>query len=122
MLKAEFAVVAGLGVIASAYAALVSSRSALNQDRTNADRYLSAEYQLQERRLDPDNYRQRTAEGDGGALQEFFDPVFVTLQADHQAFLSESEKRESAIGDMEKRLDAAKEALKKRSAGEADGG
>ena len=53
----EFAVVAGLGVIASAYAALAVSRSAVNQDRKNADRYLSAEDQLKERRLDLDTYR-----------------------------------------------------------------
>jgi hypothetical protein len=106
-------VLAGLGVIASAYAALAVSRSAVDQDRTNADRYLAAEFQLKERRLDLDTYRERAASGDKGAVQEFFEPVFVTLEADHQAFLTEAEKREIAIGDMEKRLDAAREALKK---------
>ena len=120
MWRAELAVVAGLGVIASAYAALAVSRSAVNQDRKNADRYLAAEYQLKERRLDLDAYRKRTASGDNGAVQEFFEPIFVTLEADHKAFLSEAEHRELAIGAMEKRLDAAKEALKKKSANETD--
>jgi hypothetical protein len=120
MWHAELAVVAGLGVIASACAALAASRSAVNQDRKNADRYLTAEYQLKERRLDLDTYRKRTASGDNGAVQEFFEPIFITLEADHQAFLSEAEQRELAIGDMEKRLDAAKEALKKKSANEVD--
>ena len=119
MWLAEFAVVAGIGVIASAYAALMVSRSALNQDRKNADRYLAADYQLKERRLDLDTYRERTASGDNGAVQEFFEPVFVTLEADHQMFLSEAEQREFAIGDMEKRLDAAKEALKENLSNEA---
>jgi hypothetical protein len=114
MWHSELAVVAGLGVIASAYAALAVSRSAVNQDRTNADRYLAAEYQLKERRLDLDTYRKRAASGDNDAAKEFFEPIFVTLESDHQAFLSEAEKRELAIGDMGKRLDAAKEALKKK--------
>jgi hypothetical protein len=116
----ELAVVAALGVIASAYAALTVSCSAVNQDRNNADRYLAAEYQLRERRLDLDTYRERTALGDNRAVQEFFEPVFVTLEADHKAFLSEAEQRELAIADMEKRLDTAKEVLKKKSVNEAD--
>jgi hypothetical protein len=120
MWRPEFAVVAGLGVVASAYAALAVSRSTVNQDRKNADRYLTAEYQLKEKRLDLDTYRKRAASGDNRAVQEFFEPIFVTLEADHQAFLSEAEQRELAIGDMEKRLDAAKETLKKKSATEAD--
>jgi hypothetical protein len=120
MWHTELAVIAGLGVIASAYAALAVSRSAVNQDRTNADRYLAAEYQLKERRLDLDTYRERTAAGDSGSVQGFFEPIFVTLKADHEAFLTEAEKRELAIGDMEKRLDAAKEVLKRKSANEID--
>jgi hypothetical protein len=120
MWQAEFAVVAAVGVIASAYAALAVSRSAVNQDRKNADRYLAAKYQLKERKLDLDIYREKTASGQNGAVQEFFEPVFLTLEADHRAFLSEAEQRELAIGNMEKRLDAAKEALKKKSAAEAD--
>ena len=115
----ELAVVAAMGVIASAYAALMVSRSAMNQDRTNADRYLAAEYQLKERKLDLDTYRERTASGDNKATQEFFEPIFVTLAADHRAFLRDAEQRELAIGDMERRLDAAKEALKK-TANDAD--
>jgi hypothetical protein len=120
MWQPELAVVAGMGVIASAYAALAVSRTAVNQDRKNADRYLAAEYQLKERRLDLDTYRERTASGDNKAVQGFFEPVFITLEADHKAFLSEAEQRELAIGDMEKRLDAAKQALKKKSVNEAD--
>ena len=104
----QLAVLAGLGVIASAYAALAVSRSAMNLDRTNADRCLSADEQLKERELDIDTYRLKTASGDKGAVQEFFEPIFVTLEADHKGFLSDAEKRELAIGEMEKRLDAAK--------------
>ena len=104
----QLAVLAGLGVIASAYATLAVSRSAMNLDRTNADRYGSAEEQLRERQLDIDTYRLKTASGDKGAVQEFFEPIFVTLEADHKGFLSDAEKREVAIGEMEKRLDAAK--------------
>src|SRR5262249_8980501 len=112
----QFAVIAALGVIASAYATLIVSRSAVNLDRTNAARYRSAEEQLKERRLDLDAYRMRIATGDKKAVQEFFEPVFVALEADHKAFLSDAEIREAAIGDMEKRLDAAKEALSKKAA------
>lgn len=120
MWRPELAVVAGVGVIASAYAALAVSRSAVNQDRKNADRYSAAEYELKERRLELDTYREKTASGEKGAVQNFFEPIFLTLEADHKAFLSEAEQRELAIGDMEKRLDAAKEELKKKSALEAD--
>jgi hypothetical protein len=74
MWRPEFAVVAAVGVIASAYAALVVSRSAVNQDRKNADRYLAAEYQLKERKLDLDTYREKTASGQNGAVEEFFEP------------------------------------------------
>ncbi|MFN9941566.1 MAG: hypothetical protein ACK56I_19025, partial [bacterium] len=100
-----------LGVIASAYAALASSRSAVNQDRKNADRYQAAEDQLMERKLDLDAYCKRTAMGDPNAVQDFFAPVFVVLEADHKAFLTEADQREFAIGDMERRLDAALEPL-----------
>lgn len=116
MWRPEFAVVAAVGAIASAYAALTMSRSSVNQDRKNADRYLAAEYQLKERKLDLDTYREKTASGENGSVQEFFEPIFLTLQADHRAFLSEAEQKELAIGNMEKRLDAANEALKRKSA------
>lgn len=122
MWRPELAVIAALGVIASAYAALAVSRSAVNQDRKNADRYLAAEYQLRERRLDLDTYRERTVSGDNKAVQEFFEPIFVTLEADHKAFLSEAEQRELAIGGMEKRLDAAKQALENKPLNEANNG
>jgi hypothetical protein len=119
MWRPEFAVFAAVGVIASAYAALAVSRSTVNQDRKNADRYLAAEYQLKERKLDLDTYRRKTASGEKGAVQEFFEPIFLTLEADHRAFLSEAEQRELAIGNMEKRLNAAKETLKKSASVEA---
>jgi len=110
----HLAAVAGMGVIATAFATLIASRSSVNLDHNNADRYRTAADQLMERKLDLDDYRKRIASGDTGALQEFYDPVFVILQADHKAFLSDSEQREMAIGGMEKRLDAAKEPLKKQ--------
>jgi hypothetical protein len=110
----QFAVIAGLGVIASAYATLVASRSAVNLDRTNADRYRSGEELLRERELDFDTYREKAARGDPQAVQEYFEPVFVALEADHKGFLNDAEKRELAIGEMEKRLDAAREALSKK--------
>jgi hypothetical protein len=114
--RPEFTVIAGLGVIASAYAALVSSRSTVNQDSKNAERYQATGDHLRERRLDLDVYRERVATGDEQALQELFEPVFIALEADHRAFLNETEQRELAIGDMEKRLDAAKRALETESA------
>jgi hypothetical protein len=115
------AVIAGLGVIASAYATLAKSRTAVNLDRTNADRYRSGKEQLEERRLDIGIYRQKAAAGDPKAVQEFFEPIFIALEADHKAFLSDDQKREAAIGDMEKRLDAAKVALRAKTEGETTG-
>jgi hypothetical protein len=119
MWRPELAVVAGLGVIASAYAALVASRSALNQDRRNADRYLATAYQLKERELEIQTYRERTASGDTAAVPEFFAPVFSTLEADHKAFSSGATHWDSAITDMQARLEAAKTALKEKPAKEA---
>ena len=116
----QLATIAGLGVIASAYAALSVSRSAVNLDRTNADRYRAAEDQLKERMLDIDTYRMKTASGNKEAVQEFFEPIFIILEADHKAFLSDTEQREMAIGGMEQRLDAAKEILRKDSQGGTD--
>jgi hypothetical protein len=114
--------VAGLGLIASAYAALTMSRSAVDQDREIASRYPAAEDQLKDRKLDVDIYRRRTASGDRRAVQEFFEPIFIALKADHQAFLSEAQQRELAIGDMGRRLDAAKEKPKEKPVNEADNG
>lgn len=116
----QLAVIAGLGVIASAYAALAVSKSDVNQDRKNADRYRHADDQLRERKLDIDTYCEKTVSGDKGAIQEFFEPIFVALEADHKGFLSDAEQRELAIGAMEKRLDAAKKALTEKPAGEVD--
>lgn len=109
----QLAVIAGFGVIASAYATLVTSRSIVNLDRTNSERYRSGKELLDERKLEVDIYREKVAAGDQGAVEKFFEPVFVALEADHKAFLNDAEKRELAIGDMEKRLDAAREALSK---------
>jgi hypothetical protein len=120
MWHTEFALIAGLGVITTACATLAVSRSTMNQDHINADRYLAVKYLLKERKLDLGIYRDKIAEGSTGAVQEFFEPIFVSLEADHQAFLSEAEKREAAIGDMAKRLDAAKAALEKKPAEEED--
>lgn len=109
MWKPEFTAIAGLGVIASAYATLSESRSSVNQNRKNADRYKIAETHLRERKLDLDIYRNRIASGEKGAVQEFFEPVFLALEADHREFLEIADQREAAIGNMEKRLEAIKE-------------
>ena len=108
IVEPKMSALAGLGVIASAYAALAVSRSALSLDRRNADRYLIAGEQLMERRLELDSFRARVAAGDYPAVQEFFEPIFVILESDHKAFLSDSEQRELAIGRMQARLDAIK--------------
>jgi hypothetical protein len=114
MLVPPLALTAGVGVIASAYAALVLSRSAVNMDRKNADRYQNTATQLEERRLDLDAYRERAAAGDQAAVTEFFEPVFVTLESDHKGYLSDAEQREAAIGEMAQRLDSAKESLDRK--------
>jgi hypothetical protein len=120
MWHAQLAMIARLGVLASAYAALAASRSAVNLDRRNASLYRAAEEQLKERRLDLDVYRAQTASGDPGAVQEFYERVFVVLEAEHKAFLSNAEQGELAIGKIEECLDAAKEALKRRLPGDAE--
>lgn len=120
MLKPQLALMAALSVIASARAALAKSRSAMNQDRKNADRYHETAEILDDRRLDIDAYREGVAKEPNQTVSEFFEPIFVALAADHKAFLSDAEQRDLAIGGMEQRLDAAKEALdKKPEAGKA---
>jgi len=109
----QLALIASLAVVSSAFSAWVLSRSSVNQDRTNAERYIYAKDRLEEIRLNLDKYRQRAASGDSGAVKEFFEPVFVVLEKDHQAFLTDAERREAAIGEMESRLDAASERLKR---------
>ena len=105
----QLAAIAGAGVVASAYATWAVSRSALNLDRRNADRYRLAEDQLKELRLDIDNYREEIASGDKGAVQKFFEPIFVILATDHVGFMNDEEQRELAIGNVEDRLRAARE-------------
>lgn len=116
--RLEFAALAGLGVIASAYAALIASRSAMERDRNNAAAYLNARCQLADRALELDRYRERVASGEMGAAQAFFEPIFVVLEADHRSFLTEAEQRDAAIGAMTDRLDAAKKALGAKSSGQ----
>ena len=111
--SAKLSLVASFGVIASAYAALTMSRSAMNQDRTNADRYLVAVTRLRELKSEIDKYRNLIASGDDTASLKFFEPVFEALTADHNQFLKEAEKRELAIGSMASRLDAASAANEK---------
>src|ERR1022692_427923 len=117
MVNPRLALIAALGVIASASAALVKSRSAMEQDRKNADRYRDAGEKLKDRKLDIDTYRERAASDDKPAVGEFFETIFIALEADHKAFLTDAEQRELAIGEMEKRLDAATDALKKKNDG-----
>lgn len=111
MLEPQLAVIAGIGVIASAYSTLVVSWSSVNHDRRNADRYQHAKDQLEERKLDIDIYREKTATGDKRAVQEFFEPIFVILATDHREFLGDAEQREIAIGGMGDRLKAATDSL-----------
>jgi hypothetical protein len=107
----QLAVIAGIGVIATAYSALAVSRSALNQDQRNADRYRIAQEQLEERALQIGDYRDKVAAGEPGAVQEFYRPIFVTLAADHKRFLDDGEKRSIVIGEIEGRLRSARESL-----------
>jgi hypothetical protein len=116
MWKPELALLAGLGAIATAYGAMKKSQSEMNLDSKNAIRYATARERLFERKLELDDYRNRIAEGDFAAIAEFFEPIFVSLEADHQTFLSQPERRELAIGNMEKRLDAASEVLQNQTA------
>ncbi|MCI0744229.1 MAG: hypothetical protein L0Y58_02385 [Verrucomicrobia subdivision 3 bacterium] len=111
MLAPQLATIAGIGVIASAYSTLALSRSSVNIDRRNADRYRLAKDQLEERKLEIDIYREKVASGDKGAVQEFFEPIFITLSTDHKVFLNFVEQREMAIGAMEGRLTVATDAL-----------
>lgn len=112
IVEPRLAVLAGVGVVASGYAAFASSRTEVDQDRTNADRYAFALLRLEDRRLELSAYRERVAAGEEGAVETFYEPVFLVLRSDHDAFLDEAAKREAAIGEMRERLDAAKEGLK----------
>jgi len=105
--KPYYSVIAGLGVIATAAAALARERSRVHLDRINAERYQKAYDLLWERSLELDDYREKIAAGDSEAVIRFFEPIFVALEADHKEFLNDEEKREAAIGDMKKRLNAA---------------
>ena len=115
-IDSRLAAIAGIGVVASAFGALASSQSAVNRDRRNADSYRLAQDRLEERRLDLDTYRARAAGGENGMLEEFFEPVFVALAADHKTWLDDAEMRDLAIGEMGQRLDAAKKALEAQPA------
>ena len=55
------------------------------------------------------------ASGDKGAVQKFFEPIFVTLATNYKEFLADVEQRELVIGAMEERLDAAKKAFERES-------
>lgn len=103
----QLAMIAGLAVFASAFGTFAISQSKLNLDDQNADRYSKALDYLEMQRLDLDDCREKVASGDKNAISQFFEPVFVILEADHKAFLTDVELREFAIGKMEKRLDAA---------------
>lgn len=120
MVEPRFAVVAGLGVIATAYSALAASRSTVNLDRRNADRFRVAQDQLEERSLDLDMYRKRVASGEMGAVQEFYGPIFITLATDHKGFLDDGEKRDIELGAIERRLRSAEDALKDEPADGSD--
>ena len=113
-IKPEFGVLAGLAAIATALGTLFVSRSEMNLDHKNADRYRAAADALSERRLDIDTYRRRVAQGDLDALLDFYEPVFMALKADHQAFLTDADKRDLAIGAMQSRLDTAQQGLTSR--------
>jgi hypothetical protein len=105
--KPHYSVIAGVGVIATAASALAKERSRVHLDRINAERYQKAYDLLWERSLELDDYREQIDTGDARAAIRFFEPIFMALEADHKQFLNDEEKREAAIGDMKKRLNAA---------------
>ena len=107
----EYGVVAGLAAVASFLGTLFISRSEMNLDRKNADRYRVAADALAERRLDLDTFRTRVATGELTAVEDFFQPVFMALKADHQAFLTDAQQQDLAIGEMQGRLDTARDAM-----------
>lgn len=120
MWNPQLAVIAGFGVIASAYSSLAGSKSAVNLDRRNADRYRLAKDQLEERTLEIDIFRRRTAEGEKTAVEEFFNPVFIILAADHKKFLDDSSLKNLELLEIEGRLKSAQEGL--RRFGKPEGG
>ena len=81
VIEPKYSVVAGLGAVASYLSTLFISRSEMNLDRKNADRYRVAADQLAERRLDLDLYRTKVANGESEALADFYQPVFMALKS-----------------------------------------
>jgi hypothetical protein len=110
MWEPNLTVIAGIGVIATAYSALAVSRSTLSQDQRNADRYRLGKEQLEAQALDIDRYRKKVVEEGADAVKEFYRPIFVTLASDHKRFLNDAEKRSVEIGAIQDRLRSAQDA------------
>ena len=122
-LGAQWAAIAGIAVISTAYAAYATSRSAINLDRRNADRYRTALSLLRDHNLVQDVYIERIVAGDFSAVREFYDMVFEVLVNDHKDFIDSETQREAAIMGIEERLEVAKRALgRENAAGGGDGG
>lgn len=113
--RPEYGVIAGLAAVASFLGTLFISRSEMNLDHKNADRYRVAADALAERRLDLDTFRSKVASGELTAVEDFFQPIFMALKADHQAFLTDAQQQDLAIGEMQGRLDAAKDTMSSHS-------
>ena len=120
-LGAEWAAIAGLAVISTAYAAYATSQSAVNLDRRNADRYRTALSLLRDHNLTQDAYIERIVAGDFEALREFYNPVFEILVNDHKDFIDSEAQRDAAIMGIEERLEVAKRSLGRGNDGAAGG-
>ncbi len=108
----DLGVLAGLSAVATQLGALILSRSEMNLDMQNAERYRKAADTLSDIRLDLDRARRDVAVGADNAHLRFFDPVIRALEADHKSFLKEGENLDSAMASsLENRLsDGTKEA------------
>jgi len=100
----ELAAIAAFSVVAAAYGAWATSKTEVNLDRRNFERYRLAHRHLDDLRLDLDEFRRRLAGGELPASEEFYAPVFSALVADHEEWLKAAQQKEAALGGIEKRL------------------
>ncbi len=103
--NSRFAALAALGIIATAVAAYITNREAINQDQRNAERYFNTT-RLLEDELIPNlkEARKLAAAGNTDAVMAVLDSASEILTDEHRQWMADIDRRNMAIARLEKTL------------------
>ena len=114
-ISSKWTAIAGLALVAQAFAALIGISEAINQDGRNAERYDRTGRGLRALKANLDEVRLGLIKGKTELLSRFVEAVHEVLSTEHRQWLKAFHEKSSAMGRLEDLLNGLREKVEDRS-------